>query len=279
MKSEVGMFLIDGQNCFNQPGQPLYIKDGEKHMERFARSCHDHLDEITYMADTEDSHQEWHIAHPIMFRNRDGNAPKPFSKILSVDIENGLWIPQLPIKGITEYMIWYTQQLENPAQGSRRFELTIWPPHGRVGTDEWVLFSAIQKLNEAWERGAFRRVKHLTKGNEVLSEHYSGLKAEVILDGNNPLGIEDRSTFLETEIPKALKRCRKVGIAGQAISHCVRFTVEDLIELFGAEALEKLFILIDCCGPVGGYEQQTDEWLHDVGNKVNIMPIEDFWKV
>jgi nicotinamidase-related amidase len=82
-----------------------------------------------------------------------------------------------------------------------------------------------------------------TKGSVPQTEHYSIVRPEVFVPGVSKAGKE----FL------AMLRSRDhILIAGEAASHCVLETVEDLVEEFTDEPgmLNKLYILRDCTSPV-----------------------------
>ena len=76
---------------------------------------------------------------------------------------------------------------------------------------------------------------------------------------NHPLGGKNRA-FLDT-----LADADVVLIAGEAESHCVLETVEDLVEDFSAkpDALQKIYFLRDCTSPV----QHPDVDFHAIALK------------
>lgn len=51
-----------------------------------------------------------------------------------------------------------------------------------------------------------------------------------------------------------LKHADKVVICGEAISHCVNYTVRDLVQVWPAERMRDLIILTDCASAVPGFE-------------------------
>ena len=85
----------------------------------------------------------------------------------------------------------------------------------------------------------------LTKGSIPLTEHYSIIQPEVAVP-NHPMGGKNKA-FLDT-----LDDADVIVIAGEAESHCVLETVEDLVEDFGSKpnALQKIYFLRDCTSPV-----------------------------
>lgn len=59
---------------------------------------------------------------------------------------------------------------------------------------------------------------------------------------------------LNQELIDTLKRADKVVICGEAISHCVNYTVRDLAAAWPRERLADLVLLTDCASPVPGFE-------------------------
>ena len=85
----------------------------------------------------------------------------------------------------------------------------------------------------------------LTKGSVPHTEHYSIIQPEIPVP-NHPLGGKNKP-FLDT-----LEDADAIVIAGEAESHCVLETVEDLVDEFGdrPKVLEKIYFLRDCTSAV-----------------------------
>jgi nicotinamidase-related amidase len=120
------------------------------------------------------------------------------------------------------------------------------------------------------------------KGDNPLTEHYSVLHPEV-MTGPDGETIADRNAPLI----RTLLDFDRVIIAGQAKSHCVAWTVHDLLSEVRAEdpaLVEKVFLLDDCTSPVvvpgvADFSEQADEAFRrfaDAGMHVvrSIEPIE-----
>ena len=54
---------------------------------------------------------------------------------------------------------------------------------------------------------------------------------------------------------ESLKLADKVIVCGEAISHCVNYTVRDLVAAWPMDRRQDLVILTDCSSPVPGYEK------------------------
>ena len=86
------------------------------------------------------------------------------------------------------------------------------------------------------------------KGNNPLTEHYSVLHPEVMYD-------QDGAAIAEKNAPliQRLLEHDVVVIAGQAKSHCVAWTIHDLlteVDAQDAALVEKVYLLEDCTSPV-----------------------------
>jgi nicotinamidase-related amidase len=112
----------------------------------------------------------------------------------------------------------------------------VWPYHALLGGVGHALVSALEEaiFFHAIARSAQTRFE--VKGDDPLTEHYSVLGPEV--GGNR-----------NTRLIEHLRSFDAIVIAGQAKSHCVAWTVQDL--LAGEPDLaERIYLLEDCTSPV-----------------------------
>jgi nicotinamidase-related amidase len=97
------------------------------------------------------------------------------------------------------------------------------------------------------------------KGQHPLTEHYSMLGPEVV---EGPNGEELAAKNLA--LVKQLLKFDAVIVAGQAKSHCVAWTIDDLLNHGDAQVTwlaERTYLLEDCSSPVvvPGVVDYTDE--------------------
>ena len=109
------------------------------------------------------------------------------------------------------------------------------------------------RLFHSFVRGAKNAIE--IKGGNALTENYSVLAPEV-------LGRHDGKPLAQrnTGFVKTLLDADAVIIAGQAASHCVKSTIEDLlgqIEAVDAALAKKVFILRDCMSSVAVPDPNT----------------------
>ncbi len=206
---------------------------------------------------TLDSHNVIDVAHPGFWVDARGSNPSPFTMITHGDIKAGLWSPRNPAD--RRRMLDYTDALARNGQ----FDLMIWPEHCLIGSWGHNVIGVLRDSLTRWERSTFSNVDFVTKGANPYTEHYGALAAEV----PDPA---DPSTQINGDFIRILQGADIVAIAGQASSHCVKTTVEQIVGLIGDEHLPKLHLLTDCMSPVsqvpGGppFPAIADQFLRDM---------------
>lgn len=236
-KQKIHLVIIDMQVDFCHTQGNLNVPGSVGDMQRLIEFIYKYADRLTNITCSLDSHLPHQIFHPAWWADEQGNRPAPFTMITYNDIKTGKWRPLVaPVQSTN-----YVKKLEDMAKKT----LVIWPYHvliGSVGNAlDPELWSAVfwhslaRKTQPTW----------LTKGSIPLTEHYSIIQPEVPVP-DHPLGGKNKA-FLDT-----LADADVVLIAGEAESHCVLETVEDLVEDFGArsDALKKIYFLRDCTSPV-----------------------------
>jgi nicotinamidase/pyrazinamidase len=186
---------------------------------------------------TLDSHRVVDVAHPAFWRDPDGNRPAPFTIISNADVKSGKWTPRA--QQYRQRMLDYTVTLE--ANG--RFLLMIWPEHCLIGSWGHNVVDVLRDELTEWERKNFATVDFVTKGVNTFTEHYGALQAEVP-DSNDP------STQLNGQFISILQDADLIAIAGEASSHCVATTIQQIADNIGDQHLSKIHILTDCMSPV-----------------------------
>lgn len=236
-KENVHLVIIDMQVDFCHEKGSLYVPGALGDIQRTVEFIYNNAERITNITCSLDSHLPHQIFHPAWWADEQGNHPAPFTLITYEDIKQGNWRPLVaPVQSTN-----YVKQLEQEAKK----QLTIWPYHVMIGSVgnalDPELFTAVlwhsiaRKTQPTW----------LTKGSIPLTEHYSIIQPEVPVP-NHPMGGKNKP-FLDT-----LTQADIVVIAGEAESHCVLETVEDMVEDFHGqpEALQKIYFLRDCTSPV-----------------------------
>ncbi len=257
------LLIIDPQNSFCHPKGELYVPGAQEDSKRLSNYIKKNIDKIDEIHVTLDSHQEVDIAHPIFWVNSKNEHPSPFTIISRVDVENGVWRTTNP--SCLKIAKNYVTQLEKNA----RYPLCIWPPHCIIGKNDngfcgHAIESSISEALTEWSIKRFKRIDFVTKGSNPFTEHYSAVKADVI-DPSDP------TTHLNTGLINTLAAAHEIIITGQALSHCVRFTIMDIAAEFGNEACKKFKLLGDTSSSVPGFEKNGEDfksWLLSVGGSI-----------
>jgi len=254
---KICLILIDLQNCFCIPGFELFVagRSGSGAVEDIQRLCvfiYRNLRAITQISPTMDTHGAMQIFHSIYFINDKGEHPPPFTLITTEDIERGVWRfnPALchSFRISEEYgqrhLAWYARKLKE----SGKYELTVWPYHGILGGIGHSLVASVEEAIFFHAIARYSQPDFHQKGDKPFTEHYSVLGPEVREGpGGETLG-EKSDKFMQKLI-----EFDAVIIAGEAKSHCISWTVDDLLNDIRARdehLAGKVYVLEDCTSPV-----------------------------
>ena len=267
------LLLVDLQRDFCLPAGALFVagRSGDGAVadnRRLVEFLYRNLSAITETVVTLDSHLPHQIFFPAFWVDADGRPLQPHRTVSVEQIAAGearprpglaAWLSPAGEPWLREQVEDYCRRLED--QG--RYSLYLWPPHCLLGSPGHCLAGVVEeaRLFHAFARGAEAAVE--VKGTFPLTEHYSVLRPEVVLAHDGRL-IGEGSEALVSRLLAA----DRVVVAGQAASHCVRSTLEDLLELLRDRApdrVERVWILEDCMSAVtvpdgaGGYAADFTE--------------------
>jgi nicotinamidase-related amidase len=249
----VCLLAVDVQNTFCTPGFELFVagRSGAGARDDSRRLCeflYRNLAAITQVVVTLDTHQAFQIFHAPFLVDDGGRHPDPYTLVTVEDVNSGRW--RVDAKGAEALGISpaYAEShlrsyVEALAEGGR-FELTIWPFHAMLGGVGHALVSSIEEA--FFFHAVSRRTQTLfePKGQNPLTEHYSVFGPEVT-DGPNGESFGERNAVLV----RKLLDFDAVLVAGQAKSHCVAWSVEDLLRTT-PDIAPRLYLLEDCSSPV-----------------------------
>jgi nicotinamidase-related amidase len=264
----VCLLAVDVQNTFCVPGFELFVagRSGSGAVDDNRRLCeflYRNLGTITQILPSLDTHRAMQVFHAIWLVDEDGRHPPPYSLVSHVQVEAGRWKvnPRVAAAlGIDpayaeRHLAHYTRQL---AEGGK-YDLTIWPYHAMLGGIGHALVSALEEAAFFHGVARYSNPEFQVKGDHALTEHYSMLGPEVTQgpDGDT-LGQKNR------ELIERLLTFDAVIVAGQAKSHCLAWTIDDLLEEDDVEErrlAERTYLLEDCTSPVvvPGVVDYTDE--------------------
>lgn len=258
-KTRICLLLIDVQNTFCIPGFELFVggKSGTGAVDdnrRLSEFIYRNLGVITKIVPTLDTHKATQIFHPIFWVNAAGQHPTPAAtSITPRDIEQGIWkvnpaVADSVTNGnyelLEKHAYYYVKQLSQDG----KYPLIVWPYHSMLGgighalvpsLEEAIFFHCIARQSQT---------QFEIKGENPLTENYSILRPEVLEDfEQRPLAQKNSSLIQQ------LLEFDAVIIGGQAKSHCVAWTIDDLlteIKQVDATLAKKVYLLEDCTSPV-----------------------------
>lgn len=257
-KTRICLMLVDVQNTFCIPGFELFVagRSGIGAVEDNRRLCefiYHNLGVITEIAPTMDTHTATQIFHPVFWVNEAGEHPNPMQTITHADVQTGIWsvnpaispsLAQGNYMALLSHALHYVQQLE--ADG--KFPLTIWPYHSMLGGIGHALVPAIEEACFFHNIGRHSQTCFEIKGGNPLTENYSVLRPEVLGTSHGHPIAQKNTRFIQRLLDFDV-----VIIAGQAKSHCVAWTIADLlteIQAQGSNLAKKVYLLEDCTSPV-----------------------------
>lgn len=254
---KICLVTIDLQNTFCIPEFELYVggRSGRGAVDDNTRLCefiYRNIGLITQICPTMDTHQVIQIFHSIYLVNDEGQHPPPFTIITHEDAKKGIWKFNPLISwnfNITEeqgqrHLLYYTEELKK----SGKYDLTIWPYHAMLGGIGHALVSSVEEAIFFHSIARLSQPEFHLKGDRPFTENYSVLGPEVLRGPDGELLAERSERFL-----KGLLSFDAVIIAGQAKSHCVAWTVADLLEEIlkkDSNLVKKIYLLEDCTSPV-----------------------------
>jgi nicotinamidase-related amidase len=238
-KVRVAAFGIDVQVGFCTPGASLFVPGAVDDSRRTVEWLYRYLDRLTGLFFSLDTHRVFQIFHPAWWVDAKGQHPAPLTPIFYDDVRAGKWVAVSHPKESLEYV----KKLE----ASKKYVLTVWPYHTLLGGLSHALVPAVMEA-AIFHSAARKHQTHFeTKGTHALTENYSVLSPEVTeLSGNSVGGFN-------TPFFKMLMEYDRVYVFGQAKSHCVLSTLNDMQAQLSAsdpQLLKKIYILEDAMSPV-----------------------------
>lgn len=251
-EEQVVLLAIDNQNSFVMPDGELSVMGAVEDNMRLCEFIYKNLNNITCIFPTMDTHSSTQIFHPIFWVNKKGQHPKPLTVISLDDVKKDKWrfneniltdifdneFAYMDKAEVDGYIFGYVKALDKKG----KFPLTVWPYHALLGSVGHALTSAFSEA--CFFHSVARQVpcKPYVKGTNFLTEHYSVFRDEY--------GEES-----DPDSTGNIVSADKIIIAGQAKSHCVSWTIADLLDFMvdkydDPKISNKIYLLEDCTSPV-----------------------------
>ena len=260
----VCLLAVDVQNTFCVPDFELFVggRSGTGAVDDNRRLCefvYRNLGTITQVFPSLDTHHAMQVFHAIWLVDEQGNHPGPYTLVSPEDVESGRWrVNEAVAEALgldpayaERHLAHYTRALS----AGGKYDLTIWPYHAMLGGIGHALVSAVEEALFFHSIARYSQPDFQVKGDRALTEHYSMLGPEVT---EGPDG--ERLGRFNAELIEKLLTFDAVVVAGQAKSHCIAWTIDDLLEDEHGLA-ERTYLLEDCTSPVvvPGVVDYTDE--------------------
>ncbi len=260
-RKKVHLLMIDVQKDFCFPEGTLYVggRYGTGAIDdsrRLAEFIYRELPNITETTATFDTHFSHQIFFPSFWvEATTGLAPAPHTEITTDQIRKGQFAPHPAMAWLFEglngnyswlqkQVLYYCEQLEKAG----KYKLYLWPEHCILGSDGHALVGVVHeaRMFHSYARHAWSNAE--VKGGNPLTENYSVLSPEVTTTWQgNPLA-QKNPKFVRTLIT-----ADRVVIAGQAASHCVASSADDLLNEINAqdpELAKKVYVVTDLMSAV-----------------------------
>lgn len=257
-KRRTHLLLIDVQRDFCFPEGTLYVggRSGRGAIEdndRLARFIYANLSEISEITATLDTHFPFQIFFAPFWVDRSGAPLQPHRTIVADQIRAGDVRPNADVVSavcdgntdwLTKQALFYCENLER----NGKYVLYLWPPHCLVGGDGHALAGVIHeaRLFHAYARTAANLVE--MKGGHPLTENYSVFSPEVVLRHDGGSLAKTNDAFLDRVLS-----ADRIVVAGQAASHCVKSSIDDLLSAIEARdrgLARRVYILEDAMSAV-----------------------------
>ena len=264
----LALLVVDAQNTFCVPDFELFVagRSGRGAVDDSRRLCdfvYRNLGAITQTFPSLDTHHAMQVFHAVWLVDEHGEHPAPYTLVSADDVTAGRWRVNPAVADslgldpdyTARHLAHYTRRL---AEGGK-YDLTIWPYHAMLGGIGHALVSAVEEALFFHGMARSSQPDFQVKGDNPLTEHYSMLGPEVT---EGPDG--ERLGGRNVELIEKLLTFDAVAVAGQAKSHCVAWTIDDLLRSDSAQEArlaQRMYLLEDCTSPVvvPGVVDYTDE--------------------
>lgn len=249
------LLIIDPQNDFmDLPDAALPVPGAQADMHRLAGVIDTLSARIDAIVVTLDSHAGYGIERTTFWVDADGAPVAPFTAITAADMQAGRFRPR-DMERAGEVQA-YLQALE--AGGERT--LVVWPVHCVLGSRGHNIEARLADSLARWEVARARACDKVVKGLNPMTEQYSAFRADV------PRPDDPRTRLNMPLLDRLGQGDELLVVAGEAASHCVAASGQDMLAQWDAARLHNTVFLTDCMSPVTGFEAAAQDFLQQLHN-------------
>ena len=244
------LLIVDPQNDFlDIEGAALPVPGANADMTRLAAWLQQHRSAVQAVTVTLDSHPSVGIERTSFWLQADDRAAAPFSVVTAAAVRAGQWRPRDATR--TAEVLAYLDALEAPGQR----QLVVWPVHCVLGTWGHNIQTELARSIADWEMHSGQLCDKVLKGLNPMTEQYSAFRAEV------PRADDPRTALNRPLLARLAAGSAPLLVAGEALSHCVAASVQDMLAQLPPARLRQTVLLTDCMSPVAGFEAAGQAFL------------------
>ncbi len=246
---KVLLLLIDPQNDFMEGIGSLGVEGSIGDVERITDFIYRNNHAISRIMCTQDTHFYAQIFHPCWWVDENGNNPDPYTIFTYDDYNKKKWAP---VYGDIDRSKDYLEHVNS---------IQIWPYHCLEGSFGGQVEGELAKMIYFWSVTRKVRPIIVPKGNNPYSEMFGVIKAEY-----------DPTNYMNYAVLKAIETYDEIYVAGEAGSHCLPISVQQIIDHFAGrpEITSKFTILEDCTSPVVNCEKIQQDFFNNFNYKYGI---------
>lgn len=247
------LLCIDIQKDFMEGGA-LPVPNSIEDVKNITHFIYDNIEEITKIVCSMDTHYRTQIFYPSWWINKKGLHPEPYTIITYDDVIAGKW---KPINEDGHKTINYLKTLKK----NGKKPLCIWPYHCLRGSDGYTLENEFAKMVRFHSSVRITKTEIIRKGMDPFSEMYGIISPEYSETPN-----------INMQIIDMIEEYDEIYVAGEAASHCVSETLQQIVEHFAKrpEIIKKITVLTDCTSPIKGFEDETSKLFDMLRKKYGI---------
>ncbi|MFT5587297.1 MAG: nicotinamidase-related amidase [Cognaticolwellia sp.] len=267
---QVGFCMDPDTVATNLPWPPkggaLFVPGAPQDTTRACRFILDNLAQITSIAPSMDTHQVFQIFHADFWAQIQSGTPPPPFTVMGPANDSKVQGTH-PDGSTAAYRATRSPELAAayPAAlaDAGAAPLTIWPYHCRLGSTHHALMPILSEVQLFHSIARDTPARFDLKGQRPLTESYGVVGDEIAELQGVSVGERSRPGYIQ-----ALLEYDQIVVFGQALSHCVKATVDQIAAAFSAidpALVQRITVLSDCCSPVSpipGFEEDPESPLN-----------------